>query len=327
MKPNVVFLHGLNRPILEWVTAHVPGDFQVTAVPGTLPEPQIVDAVREADFLMVYRATLADAALRAATRVRLIQLLAAGYDEFNVELMESLNIPCAQNAGANSWAVADHAVLLMLAVYRRLVACDAATRQGRWREPITGLNTYEMDGKLVGIVGIGNVGRKVAQRVQGFGARVQYFDKFPLTPEREREAGVVRVPLDELFRTSDIVTLHTPLTPETTGLVDAEVLATMKSTAVLINTSRGEIVDESALAAALAHGRLGGAGLDVFEREPVDPASPLLTLDNVVLTPHSAGTTVDTWQRRLDFAFGNMRRVGAGEAPLALVTRTAHHGV
>jgi phosphoglycerate dehydrogenase-like enzyme len=176
-----------------------------------------------------------------------------------------------------------------------------------------------MDGKLVGIFGIGNVGSKVARRVQGFGASVQYYDKYPPPPEREQALGVVPVSQADLFRTSDIVTLHTPLTPETRRLVNRDVLATMKPTAVLVNTSRGEIIDEQALAAALREGRLAGAGLDVFDKEPVDPHHPLLALDNVVASPHSAGTTIDTWQRRLDFAFGNMRRVAAGEAPLARV--------
>lgn len=320
--PRVVFLNGLDRPTLDWVSAHVPQDFTLVPVSGKAAEAEQVSAVREADILMVYRAVPSEGVLRAGSRVRLVQLLAAGYEEMNLALLRELEIPCAQNAGANSWAVADHAVLLMLALYRRLVLADRATREGRWREPITGLNTYEMDGKLVGIVGIGNIGSKVARRVQGFGARVQYYDKYPLPAEREGEANIRRVPLDELFRTSDIVTLHSPLTPETKGLVNDAVLATMKPTAVLINTSRGEIIDEAALARALEQGRLGGAGLDVFQAEPVDPANPLMKLPNVVLTPHSAGTTIDTWQRRLDFAFSNMRRVLSGDKPMALIETT-----
>jgi phosphoglycerate dehydrogenase-like enzyme len=317
--PRVVFLHGLDRPTLEWVVAHVPEDFTLVPVSGKGPEAEQIAAVREADVLMVYRAEPSEAVLRAGSRVRLVQLLAAGYEQMNLALLRELNIPCAQNAGANSWAVADHAVLLMLAVYRRLVLADRSAREGRWREPITGLNTYEMDGKLVGILGIGNIGSKVARRVQGFGALVQYYDKYPLSAEREREANVTRVPLDELFRTSDIVTLHSPLTPETKGLVNDNVLATMKPGAVLINTSRGEIIDEAALVRALEQGRLGGAGLDVFHKEPIDPVNPLVRFPNVVLTPHVAGTTVDTWGRRLEFAFSNMRRVIAGERPAALI--------
>jgi phosphoglycerate dehydrogenase-like enzyme len=179
-----------------------------------------------------------------------------------------------------------------------------------------------MENKLVGIIGIGNIGLKVARRVQGFGARVQYAyhrDTSPLSSADERAAGVVRVPLDELLRTSDIITAHVPRTPQTIGLLNRQALAVLKSGAVLINTSRGDIVDEPALIEALTERRIAGAGLDVFAREPVDPQNPILKLDNVVVTPHVAGTTIDTWSRRLEFAFGNMRRVADGGSALGLV--------
>jgi phosphoglycerate dehydrogenase-like enzyme len=315
---SVVFLHGLNQPILDWIMNHVPGDFSVNAVRGTSPEPDIIAAVRSADFLMVYRASPGESVIHAAGNTRLVQLLAAGYDDIDVAAIQRMNVPVAQNAGANSWAVADLVVLLMLSLYRRLVAADRSTREGRWRQPITGLNTYEMEDKLVGIVGMGNVGRKVARRVRGFDARVQYWDKYPVQWGDQAPIGA-SVEMDELFRTSDIVSLHVPLTSETRHLVDADVLALMKPSAILINTSRGEVVDERALVTALTEGKVAGAGLDVFEKEPVDPANPLLKLENVVVHPHSAGTTVDTWQRRLDFAFENMRRVERGQTPLGLV--------
>jgi phosphoglycerate dehydrogenase-like enzyme len=305
---------------MEWIAARVPDDFRMTALDAQVPQNQVIDAVGDADFLMVYRAKLPDAVVEAAARARLVQLLAAGYDGLNLARLRELNIPCAQNAGVNAAAVADYTVLLMLAVYRRLVLVDRSTREGRWRAPLTGLNTYEMEGKLVGILGFGNIGRKVAARLRGFGARVQYVARSPVAPSVEQELGAVARPFDEVFRTSDVVTVHTPLTAETRNLVSAGVLATMKPTAVLINTSRGEVIDEEAMIRALQEGRLAGAGLDVFHQEPVDPTNRLLALDNVVVSPHSAGTTADTWQRRLDFAFANMRRVRAGEPPLALVT-------
>ena len=175
-----------------------------------------------------------------------------------------------------------------------------------------------MADKLVGILGIGNIGKQVARRVQGFDARVQYHDKYPLSEEQDRELGVSPVSLDELFRTSDIVSCHTPLTRETYHVVSAQRLASMKSTAVLINTSRGPVVDEAALIEALGRGAIAGAGLDVFEQEPVAPDNPLLTMENVIATPHVAGTTWNTWFRRAEFAYANMRRVWDGEAPLAI---------
>ena len=317
-KAKVVFLNGLPPEIVEVVASHNPEGFETTLLDGSTPQERQMEVVRDADFLLVYRASLSDGVLRAAKGVRLVQLMSAGYDSMNLALMRELEVPCANNGGANSWAVSDQAVLLMLAVYNRLVLSDAATREGRWDAPIDGTNTFEMADKLVGILGMGNIGRQVARRVQGFDARVQYHDKYPLSEEQEREMGVASVSLEELFRTSDIVTCHTALTKETRHIVGAEMLASMKPTAVLINTSRGPVVDEAALIDALRRGAIAGAGLDVFEEEPVSPDNPLLKMENVVVTPHMAGTTWDTWFRRAEFAYENMRRVWNGEAPLAI---------
>src|SRR5258706_10677586 len=181
----------------------------------------------------------------------------------------------------------------MLTLYRRMLHADPAVRAGKWQAPIDGLNTFEMANKVVGIMGFGNIGQKVAKRVQAFDAKVHYYDKYPLKPEREKELGAKRVTLEELFRTSDILSLHVPLTKETHHVVGGQYLAMMKPTAIVINTCRGEVVDETALYAALRDRKIAGAGLDVFEQEPVDPKNPLLTLDNVVLSPHTAGTTWD----------------------------------
>ena len=313
-----MFLTGLPDAIVDVVTSYSPAGFTTTVVDGRKPEKEQIEAVSDADFIMVYRAELSDNVLQAAPKARMVQLLSAGYDTMNLKLMRELEIPCANNGGANSWAVADHAVLLMLSLYKRLVQSDMATRGGRWNEPIDGTNTFEMADKLVGVLGIGNIGRRVARRVQGFDARVQYYDKYGLPPKRERELDVRGVTIEELFSTSDIVTCHTPLTPETHRIVSAEMLALMKPTAILINTSRGPVVHEAALIDALRHKKIAGAGLDVFEKEPVDPDNPLLGMDNVVITPHSAGTTWNTWFRRAEFAYRNMKGVWEGQPPQAI---------
>jgi phosphoglycerate dehydrogenase-like enzyme len=315
---RVVFIHGLPQRIVDVIISFNPVGFTTTVVDGKTPEEQQLKILKDADFIMAYRARLSDRALRSAAKARLVQILSAGYDNMNLKLLRELKIPCANNGGANSWAVADHVVLLILSLYRRLLVSDQATREGRWNAPIDGMNTFEMAGKLVGILGFGNIGRKVARRVQGFDATVQYYDMFPLPPERERELKVKRVSLEELFRTSDIITCHAPLTRDTRHVVNRKHLAMMKPTAVLINTSRGPVVDEAALLEALQQKRIAGAGLDVFEKEPVDPGNPLLRLENVVVTSHTAGTTWDTWSRRAEFAYQNMRRVWEGEPPQAV---------
>ncbi len=317
---KVVFLHGLHPRIVEAIISFNPAGFTTTVVDGKGPEEQQVEAVKDADFIMAFRAKLTERILRSAKKARLVQILSAGYDSINLKLLRELKIPCANNGGANSWAVADNAVLAMLSLYRRLMAADRAVKEGRWSAAIDGMNTFEMANKVVGVLGFGNIGQKVARRVQAFDAIVQYYDKFPLSPEREQELKVKRVSLEELFRTSDIITFHAPLTNDTRHVVNRERLAIMKPTAVIINTSRGPVVDEAALFEALQQKRVAGAGLDVFEKEPVDPANPLLKLENVVVSPHSAGTTWDTWFRRADFAYKNMKRVWEGQPPQAVAT-------
>ena len=298
---SILFIHGLREHIARHIASFTPRGFDTKILKGDTPIAEQIEAAKSADYLIVYRR---------------VQLLATGYDRMNLPLMRELDIPCANNGGANSRAVADQAVLLMLALYRRLLVAVESTRVGTWSLPIDGENTFEMAGKLVGILGMGNIGAQVARRVQGFDAVVQYHDLNRLSVEREREATAVS--LEELFRTSDIDTCHAPLTPGTRHIVNAERLSLMKPTSILINTSRGALVDEAALIDALQQGEIAGAGLDVFEEEPLTPDNALLRMDHVVATPHSAGTTWDTWSRRAEFAYANIERVHGGESPLAV---------
>ena len=316
---KVVFLTGLKEALIEEVVSHSPPDYEVVVLDKSSTEEQRINEVRDAEFLLCYGQDPSDEVIKSLEKCRLVQLLAAGYDRMNLDLLAELEIPCANNGGANSWAVADQAVLLMLAIYKQLLASDNSTREGRWGEPITGQNTFEMAEKKVGILGIGNIGRQVAKRVQGFDAKVQYFDLYPLDERTAEELNVTYVSLEELFSTSDIISCHTPLTNDTKHIVNSNTLSLMKPTAILINTSRGPVVDEEALISALQSGVIAAAGLDVFEKEPVSPDNPLLKMDNVVATPHMAGTTWDTWARRANFGFENMERIRNGEAPQAVV--------
>ena len=316
---KVVFLTGLKEALIEEVVSYSPPDYEVVVLDKSSTEEQRINEVRDAEFLLCYGQDPSDEVIKSLEKCRLVQLLAAGYDRMNLDLLAELEIPCANNGGANSWAVADQAVLLMLAIYKQLLASDNSTREGRWAEPITGQNTFEMADKKVGILGIGNIGRQVAKRVQGFDAKVQYFDLYPLDDRTAEELNVTYVSLEELFSTSDIISCHTPLTNDTKHIVNSNTLSLMKPTAILINTSRGPVVDEEALISALQSGVIAAAGLDVFEKEPVSPDNPLLKMDNVVATPHMAGTTWDTWARRANFGFENMERIRNGETPQAVV--------
>jgi len=321
--PNIVFLHKLRQDLADKVLSACPPGLATTAIHDQAPEQEKRRALADADFLIMYRARLDDGLMRAAGRLKLVQLLAAGYDNLNVGLLARLGIACANNGGANSWAVADQAVMMMLCIYRRGIQADSEVRQGKWNAGVDGANTFELAGKTVGILGLGNIGQKVARRVQAFDAQVLYHNRTRLPAARERELGVAYAPLDELIAASDILSLHAPLTDDTRHLIGRDRLAAMKRGAVLINTSRGALVDEAALADALREGRIAAAGLDAFESEPVDPANPLLALPNVMLSPHSGGTTADTWVRRGRFAYDNIARVLRGEPPLSPVREGA----
>ena len=219
-----------------------------------------------------------------------------GFDSVDVSAIQDLGRVLTNTPGGNEPAVADHAIALMLAVSKRVAESHQRLRAGDWRAIVGG----ELHGKTVGLVGLGRIGRLVARRAAGFDTRVLAFDPY-LDEDAARQAGVTLCSLDQLLRESDFVSLHAPLTPQTQGLIDAKTLSAMKPTAVLVNTSRGELIDEAALLAALGAGRLGGAGLDVFlcERNPAmrPLADALLAMPNVIGTPHTAASTRESLQR------------------------------
>ncbi|GIX48853.1 MAG: hypothetical protein KatS3mg131_3064 [Candidatus Tectimicrobiota bacterium] len=220
------------------------------------------------------------------------------------------------NGGANAVAVAEHAIMLMLAVYRKLIAYHANVAAGRWHQGLPrAADVFELAGKRVGLIGLGQIGEQVARRLRAFEARVLYYDPVRRATAEERRLGVEYLPLEALLESADIVSLHVPLNAATRGLIDARALARMKPKAVLINTSRGAVVEEEALVAALQQGRLLGAGLDTLAQEPPDPGHPLLKLPNVVLTPHSAGPTVESFDKRFRNGYANIERVAAGLPP------------
>jgi phosphoglycerate dehydrogenase-like enzyme len=279
------------------------------------------DALREADYLMGFIGPLDDATLSGARRLKLVQLLSVGYDRFNLAGARAARVPVAVNGGANAIAVAEHAILLMMATLRHLTELDAGVRAGRWSAGSQRL--YELWSSTIGIVGMGRIGQEVAQRLWGWGSTLVYFDPVRLTPERERQLGVAFTSLDELLERADVVTVHVPLSAATRHLIDARAMSRMKSTAVLVNTSRGELIDEAALAEALRGGRLGGAGLDVLSAEPPPTDHPLLSTPNTLLTPHVAGPTWQSWPRRFGNAYANITRVQRGERPHWVVPELA----
>lgn len=256
---------------------------------------------------------LSGADLQRGTRLRLVQKFGAGIDTIDMETASKRGIAVANMPGANAPSVAEGTVLLMLAALRRLTALDRAVRQGRgWpTDPKLSETVRDIGACTVGLVGYGNIAKRVESIATAMGSTVLH------TSTRDDGRPSWRL-LPELLAVSDIVSVHVPLTADTHQLLDKDALALMKPNAVLVNTSRGAVLDENALVDALRSGRLAAAGLDVFEVEPVTPDNPLLGLDNVVLTPHVTWCTADAVGRYLAEAISNCRRLRDGR-PLANV--------
>jgi len=299
-----------------------PAGFElVLAQPGT---SEFEAALGQVEYMVCYpNVPMHDSFYRAAPRLKIVQLLSAGYDAVDLEAARRAKVPVANNGGANAISVAEHALMLMLTVSRKVVWQHSNVAGGRWRGNGPAPRMYELHDKTLGIVGLGTIGKKVARLARAFGMRVQYYDIVRLTEDQEDALGVRFRLLRELVRTSDVVSLHVPLNASTRHLIGAGVLALMKPSAILVNTSRGPVVDEAALTRTLGEGKIFGAGLDVFDREPTPPDNPLLKLDNVVLTAHFAGPTWDNHVARFRNAFDNVQRMARGEPPLWVVPELA----
>src|ERR1700733_5014638 len=317
MPIKVLLVNTLEQTVKEAREMTPPGFELIVGAPGS---SGYTAALADTEYLIGNVNPMDEAFFRAAPRLRLVHLFSAGYDHVDLAAARAAGVLVANNGGANSRAVAEHTILLMLAVYRRLVPQHAMTAGGRWRgnQPLPTL--YEMHGKTLGIIGYGTIGKRVARiAAGGFDMRIQYNDVVRLTEDAEDALDVRYRLLPELLRTSDIVTLHVPLTALTRHMIGAAALAQMQPHAVLINCSRGPVIDFAALHEALTSGRIAGAGLDVFPAEPPSPSERVLSLDNVVLTPHLAGASRETRVKQTRNAFDNVLRVSRGERPLWVV--------
>ncbi len=286
-------------PETDWLDIRYCAEDDDTTFYRELPEAEVIWHVLR---------PLSGADLEKASELKLVHKMGAGVNTIDVETATRLGIAVANMPGANAPSVAEGAVLLMLAALRRLPALDRATREGTgWpSDPSLGETVRDIGGCTVGLVGYGNIAKSVEKIVLAMGARVLH------TSTRDDGHPDWRS-LTELLGESDIVSLHLPLTDQTAGMLDQHALARMKPGAVLVNTSRGGVIDEGALVGALRSGGLAAAGLDVFAVEPIPPDNPLLSLDNVVLSPHVTWYTADTMRRYLEHAVDNCRRIRDGQ--------------
>lgn len=307
-EPRVFATRALPGPALERLARSV--DLDVWSERSAPPPEVLAARLARADGLLCLLTDRIDAALLArAPRLRALSSVSVGVDHIDRVAATARGLPVGHTPGVLTETTADLAFALLLAAARRIPEADRFVRDGDWRSEqswqpdlLLGRDVY---GTTLGVIGFGAIGRAVARRAIGFGMRVLAWSRTP-RPLGDLDGHVETAALPELLARADFVSVHVALAPETRGLLDARALGAMKPGAILVNTARGGIVDEDALAAALREGRLAAAGFDVFAREPLEPTSPLLGLPNIVLTPHIGSASGATRARMAELAVDNL---------------------
>jgi len=309
---KIVYLDVSTPELSASLKAHLPPGFELHLAEAAT-EDETAAAVADADYILCWAAKMPTRVIKSIQRAKLIMKIGEGTDRIDTATCVEQGITVAKTTGSNSISVAEGATLLILATLRWLPNLHNAVVAGGFPKFEYRPTSYELRNKQVGIVGIGKIGRTVAEHMVGFGARVAYYDVVRLPAAEETRLNATFMSLGELLRTSDVVTLHVPLIAATRNLIDARALSLMKPTAIVVNTCRGPVVDEQALVEALQKKQIRGAGIDAFWKEPPDPTSAILKLDNVVLMPHCAAGTVDAQEEGIRMGYEKILRFDRGE--------------
>lgn len=312
-RPQVLYLARGTPQLYETVRSYAPEGIDLLTLESD-ERDEVLAKIAHCEAVIVATRKLDRGMIDAARRLRLVVHQGVGYhDTTDVAALGERRIPVAVTPNGTPQTVSEHAIMLMLAACRLLPFADSELRQGRYHVNALRLQSRTLAGKTIGLVGMGRIGQATARRLLGWEVQALYTDPIALPPEEAGRLNLQRVQLPELLARADIVSLHVPLTDDTRAMIDAQALQRMKRGAVLVNTARGPVVHEESLLAALRSGQLGAAGLDVFEEEPLRPGHPLAGFSNVVLTPHIAAATRDTFAAKMQGVFANIRRFYAGE--------------
>jgi len=321
----------ITREIDQDALARIAQVAEIEVWPGELPPPRhvLLEKARNIDGLVTLLTDKIDAALMdVAPRLKVISNLAVGYNNIDIAEATKRHIVVGNTPGVLSATTADLAFALLMAASRRVVEADTYTKMGSWQTwgPMTMLG-QDIHHATLGIIGLGQIGAEVAQRAKGFNMRVLYYDVLRRSAAEEARLDVEYVPdLGNLISTADFISIHVPLLPETHHLIGPDEFALMKPTAVLVNTSRGPVLDENALFEALNSGHIFAAGIDVTEVEPIPPDSPLLGLKNLIITPHIASASFTTRKRMALMCADNLLAGVKHELPLNCINPEAHQG-
>lgn len=305
-----------------------PTGWDVQYVDYPVEDQLLVKACRGADFLFVQSVHVVNKyVIENCPSLRFIHVEGVAFDKVDVDAAAQAGLPVCNNRAVNNKSVAEHAVGLIIAGLRRMALADREIKAGNFAECQSTLRSQgvkELSSQHIGIVGMGAIGQETAYLLSAFGCKISYYDAFRPSPEREAALKISYLPLEELIRQCDVISLHVPVLPETVNMIGARELAMMKKNALVINTSRGEVLDQKALAAALENGQISGAAIDTLSPEPPPDDHPLLNLsravaERILITPHIAGTTDEAFKRMLQWAIANMRGVAKGEDPVNVV--------
>ena len=305
--PKILHTYRYTGKPWEILKSVVPAGFEVK----TLDEPtqeQLVKEAADADYFLVRgRLKIDEDVLAAAKKLKMIQRTGVGTEMLDKAAIKARNIPVYVNAGINARSVAEHTITLILNCLKNIPLISSNVKNGVWKKQETGVSCNELYGKTVALVGMGNIGRITAGILHAFGANVIYTDLFRQSDDVEKTLNLVYKPtFEELLPEADVLSFHCPLTTENQEMLNASAIAKMKDGAIVVNTARGKLIDEAALFDALVSGKIRSAGLDVHFDEPMVANDPLKTLDNVILTPHIAGLSYETFQSMMAGAVENI---------------------
>lgn len=296
----------------EIIKSAVPDGFELEML-ESVSQQELEGKVKEADYLLVSgRLKINRTVLENAQNIKMIQRTGVGLDSIDLEYIRNHDVPFYVNKGVNAQSVAEHTILLMLASLRNLVEINENTKRGIWKKQAQGVCTHELCGKTVGLIGMGAIGRKVAGMLKAFGAEVFYNDVSKMKQEDENTLGIKFSTREEIIEKSDVISLHCPLTDDTRHMINDRAVNKMKNAVILINTARGGLIDEAALINGIKNGKIAGAGIDVYEKEPVDN-SEVLNLQNVITTPHIGGVTYDSFYQMMYQAMRNIEMFDKGQ--------------
>ncbi|WP_390288028.1 2-hydroxyacid dehydrogenase [Ureibacillus sp. GCM10028918] len=277
------------------------------------------DALLHAKYFITASYPITAEMINRSPNLKLIQKTGSGYDNIDIKVANEKGIIVANTPGINTNSVVELTIALILNLLRKVNFYDSLTKKGEWRMWEYRASNFELRGKTHGIIGMGNIGKKVSELSKSFGTEIIYYDVYRLPTELEKKMNIRYVSLDELMAKSDIISLHVPLMPTTYHLIGKEQLEKVKPTAIIVNVARGNIIDEGALYDALLCKRLLGAAIDSWSKEPVEPENPLLKLDNVIATPHIAGGSREALESVLKISLDNIARVKMSQEPLGVV--------